>query len=205
MNAFLRTVAASVAMSVFGFAASAATVVDFSPETTGITNLFNAGNRDDAQNWGTLFTLSEEFNLSAIDRYGEAGTGAVGDDVIVKIWTSDGATLLHDISTTITIQDTDGAGTTDSIRSRAVFDVDLAAGDYLIGLAGDGAELSQRLLQGTSGSTFRFFGDGSPVAEITASIRVFGDTPVAVPLPAGLPLMIGALAVFGIVTRRRAA
>jgi len=157
MNAFLRTVAASVAMSVFGFAASAATVVDFSPETTGITNLFNAGNRDDAQNWGTLFTLSEEFNLSVIDRYGEAGTGAVGDDVIVKIWTSDGATLLHDISTTITIQDTDGAGTTDSIRSRAVFDVDLAAGDYLIGLAGDGAELSQRLLQGTSGSTFRFF------------------------------------------------
>ena len=86
-----------------------------------------------------------------------------------------------------------------------MFDVDLAAGDYLIGLAGDGAELSQRLLQGTSGSTFWFFGDGSPVAEITASIRVFGDTPVAVPLPAGLPLMIGALAVFGIVTRRRAA
>ena len=205
MHIFLKSMAAGAAMSAIGFAASAATILDFSPETTGVTSFFSAGNRDDGQNWGTLFTLNAEMNLNAIDRYAETGFSNVGDNVFVKIWTGDGATLLHDISTTITAQDTDGAGTTDAIRSRAVFDVDLAAGSYLIGLTGDSQELAQHLLQGTSGSTFRFFQDALSAPERTASIRVFGGDVTAVPVPAGLPLLLGALCVFGVIVRRRAA
>ncbi len=204
MHVSLKSIVAGAAMSAIGFAASAATILDFSPETTGNNSFFSAGNRDDSQNWGTLFILNAEMNLSAIDRYSSADFGNVGENVFVKIWTGDGATLLHDISTTITVQDSDGAGTSDAIRSRAEFDVDLAAGAYLIGVAGDSEDLGQNLLQGTSGATFRFFGDTLSAPERTASIRVFGGDVTAVPLPAGLPLLFGALAVLGVAVRRRA-
>lgn len=208
MKSFYKSALAGLVMSAAAFAASAATIVDFSPETTGVTSFFNAGNVDAAQNWGTLFSLSEETTLSAIDRYATPDFSDVGDAAIVKIWTSDGATLLHDISTMITVQDSDGAAGSGLIRSRAVFDVDLTAGDYLIGLTGAGSDqLQQSLLQGTLGDlmTFRFFQDTLQDDERTASIRVFGDAVTAVPLPAGLPLLLGALAVIGVAARRRSA
>ena len=204
---FLKSLAISAVLSVAAMAASAATVLDLSPGATGDAVFMDAGNRDSSQNFGTLFSLSEETELTAIDRYAFAGNGAVGQDVFVKIWSSDGASLLHDIDSAISVQDADGAGTSGFLRSRADFNVILEAGDYLIGVTGQGSEeLGQGLLLGGAGTTFRFEGDAlnAQQAGAYASIRVFGQQPTTVPLPAGLPLLFGALVFFGVVARRRA-
>lgn len=203
---FFKSLLVSAVVSCAAFSASAATVLDLSPETTGDPLFQNAGNMDVAQNFGTLFSLSEETELSAIDRYASSSFGPVGEDVVVKIWSSDGSTLLHDIASSISAQDGDGAGTSGLLRSRADFSVILAAGSYLIGVTGEAAtQLEQSLLLGNTGSTFRFTGDTLIQAQpgSYASIRVFGDQPTPIPLPAGLPLLIGAIAMLGFATRRR--
>ena len=204
---FCKSMLVSAAMSLAAFSASAATVLDLSPGTTGDGFFQEAGNTDAAQNFGTLFSLTEETELTAIDRYAFAEFGPVGQDVVVKIWSSDGSSLLHDIESSITVQDSDGAGASGLLRSRADFNVILGAGSYLIGVAGEAAnELGQALLLGATGSTFRFNGDSLVTAQdgSYASIRVFGEQPTPISVPAGLPLLIGAIDVLGFASRRRA-
>lgn len=167
------------------------------------------------------FTLDTETTITSIATQLDLGNSK---SMELSIWEVGGTSALYDATYDLTATPIDGvtvttvAGEAYDTISATVDNWTLAAGTYWLGVW-NGAVEGQTLTwygAGTGSGTFNHCSDTEVEAFITdgqdcfktgaLSMSITGETAdvSAVPLPAGLPLMIGALAAFGLVARRKA-
>ena len=133
------------AVSLFCATPQAATIWDYSPETTGaLLSSWSWNNESCCQNFAEQVNFSDPVRLTGMDIYGDTGYGAFGTPVIVRIWTDDAGqpgTLIHEFGEALSIIDRDGAASGPTNRRKhADFttSIELAANtDYWIGMSGD--------------------------------------------------------------------
>lgn len=178
-------------------ASHAALILDASPETIGFSDTFSASNELSGQSFATFFTVTEDTTLTGIDSYAGSPFGISGFSVTIRIFNDSGGSVgstVAQLSSTITVVDSEGAGASGLVRRFAPFSQTVAAGSYWIGVTGTGLEFAQELLEfsppQSTPDTIQFNAGGSSITDTfgVASIRVFGD-PTSVPAPATLTLM----------------
>jgi len=204
MKKTLLAAAVAIAMPFAGFAA---TILDYSPDAIGGPAVvdFSASNIASSQNFVSLFSLSETTTLTGISSYGEDTYADVGTDVIVRVFSDLGgvpSSLLHEISASILVTDFLGDATGTLERRFTALSLVLGMGDYWIGMSGDGLELAQSV-NTSVGPGYQMSGTTAQLSGRTVAMTLEGMS--AVPLPAGLPLLLSALGLAGVVSRRKKA
>lgn len=218
MKKFAFLVAA--ATLAFAGTANAALIINQSPDATGFTSTFTAGNQAAGQNFLVKFTLATATALNGIDIYSRCRAvivGCVGPSVgspgIVKIRNdaagAPAASNLFAISTVLSAIDNFGSSANPLIeRLHADFTATpLAAGTYWIGLGGDGVEFGEEIDFSTASGGYYFGGGDSIINSLNSSrtaYNIYDNTLTgAVPEPAAWALMITGFGLAGAAMRRR--
>jgi len=195
--------------------ANAAIIFDTSPGNTGQTALTNLSNISNSQNFATRFTIGTDVNLTGMDSYSTANFAAPGQPVRVRIWEDNAGsigTINTQINSTIDTTDVVGCGTqVDCERRFALFDLSLSAGSYWVGMSGVSFQLAvySASLSGIDTALLNDLTVATPNFTIDPFLRLHGNATLQpVPIPAALPLFLGALAGLGglgFMKRRKAA
>lgn len=221
LRRFTLAAAIGAAMTVFGAGSASAAV--FSYEQAWNLSGASPACSSCGDEWRAFdsFTLDSDTTITSIATQLDLGKST---SLNLSIWEVGGTSALYDATYDLTATPIAGvtvdavAGAAYDTITAAVDNWTLAAGTYWLGVW-NGAVEGQNLKwygAGTGSGTFSHCGDTEVEAFITdgqdcyktgaLSMSITGETAdvSAVPLPAGLPLMIGALAAFGLVARRKA-
>jgi PEP-CTERM motif len=203
--------AASMALT---SSANAALIINQSPDATGLGYTFTASNVAVGQNWLMRITLAAATTLNGIDIYSDCrafgcGSPNLGTAAIVKIRNDVGgipdSANLFTFSTLISAIDSVGSTAQPALeRVHADFaGASLAAGNYWIGLSGDGAELGQNLNFDVPSSLAILGGDNASTVPWSTAFNVYDNSLTgAVPEPASWALMIAGFGLVGSALRK---
>lgn len=206
----IASLATAIAAALIANAASAAIVVDVSPDVIGQPEAFVASNITGGQNFLMQFTLASATTLTGIDIYSSC-CASLGDAVTIKI-RNDAAGLpdvtnLFSYLTTISVIDSAGALTSvPNTRRHADFTATaLAAGTYWIGMSGT-AEIGWSTFGNNSpASQWQLQGDTLQIVPQVGrfAFRLSDDAAPGVPEPATWALLLTGFAMTGVAVRRR--
>ena len=134
--------------ALFAAQAQAALVVDYSPDTTGVTQSGEWVNQYDIQIIGDRFTLAHDTYLTGGSIFSGSGYGATGNRARFMLFgDSSGSpgSLLVDLLTAIDAVDDQLTTSIPALTRKhaSIAETFLAAGSYWFALAGDGVELAQ--------------------------------------------------------------
>jgi hypothetical protein len=181
----------------FGATQAHATIIwDYSPDTTGATNVPSSGslsNLATGQNFFERVLFTSDVSLTGMAIYSFSLYGSVGQNVTIRIRSDSAGTpdaSLFDFTASISAVDTEGTSVnpafSNNTRKFATFTTPvnlLANTQYWIGMSGTTTELGQQGLNGTdapdNGRMWRYFGT-TPALDSTDSgdmaMRLYGDT-----------------------------
>jgi hypothetical protein len=207
----------------FATPSRAGIVWDYSPDTTGATiNLFGPGdalnNYSAGQNFAERVSFASTTSVSGMAIYSYSGYGAVGDSVVVRLWSNASGVpgaLLQEVNTAVSVVDIDGTSANpafaDNTRKFASFGAfELLAGEtYWIGMSGTlPVGIGQQTLDGQGApddeSYFVFNGLAPYALQDLGDLafRLYGGSANQVPEPSTLPLIALGLAGTAIALRR---
>ncbi len=138
------------ALIALGFVANvqAGILWDYSPALYGVTTP-NYSNRLGYQYFGEQIHFDADVEVGAMAVYSALSASLVGDSVTINLWAdasgSPGA-LLQSFTSEISVIDTDGVGSSTTVRKYAVFDTPLSllgSTSYWIGMTGTTKDLAQ--------------------------------------------------------------
>ncbi len=198
----------------------AVVILDWSPLETGAVLEPTVGdwsNISTAQNWGEQIQFTNGAQITEMDIFSRNLWGSVGDSVTIRVWNdmnSAPGSLLFEFTETISIIDSDAAGTDTRINRKHVdftSPVNLAAATpYWIGMSGTSTEIALAGLIGPNApdDEHMFLFDGTTLVDDTSrhagdmAFRLYGTQNV-IPEPSTLLILCMGVFVLLVFKRRK--